>query len=68
MTPYRPYRRPIPHNKAMEEIVRNSGTQFDPQVVKAFLEAEKRGRIYSSWEEPAPRPVASRAAAEVGEG
>jgi HD-GYP domain-containing protein (c-di-GMP phosphodiesterase class II) len=42
MTSHRPYRKAQPHRHAVEEIVRNSGTQFDPDVVRAFLEAEKR--------------------------
>jgi len=32
----RPYRKGIPHWKAMEELEKCSGTQFDPQVVEAF--------------------------------
>ena len=38
----------MPHKKAVEEIVRNSGSQFDPDVVMAFLEAEKRGLLNSN--------------------
>lgn len=45
MTAERPYRRALPHKQALEEIIRNSGSQFDPQVVQAFLQAEKRGLI-----------------------
>ncbi len=45
MTSSRPYRKPIPHHEAVKEIVRNSGVQFDPQVVKAFQEAERKGLI-----------------------
>lgn len=37
MTSHRPYRNALPLETAMAEIERNSGTQFDPQVVKAFL-------------------------------
>ena len=32
----RPYRKGMPHWKAMEELEKCSGTQFDPQVVDAF--------------------------------
>ena len=36
MTADRPYRRALPLSIAYEEIIRNSGTQFDPAVVRAF--------------------------------
>jgi HD-GYP domain-containing protein (c-di-GMP phosphodiesterase class II) len=39
MTSERPYRKKMDHEMAVREIVRNSLTQFDPQVVEAFLEA-----------------------------
>jgi putative two-component system response regulator len=37
MTSDRPYRSSMPANQAIAEIIRCSGTQFDPAVVKAFL-------------------------------
>ncbi len=37
MTSYRPYRHPIPPEEALAEVLRHSGTQFDPAVVYAFL-------------------------------
>lgn len=33
----RTYREPVPHEDAMKEIVRCSGTHFDPAVVSAFV-------------------------------
>ena len=42
MTSYRPYRRARSHDEAVEEIARHAGTQFDPEVVRAFLEADKQ--------------------------
>ena len=45
MTSHRPYRKAIPHHAAVEEIRRSAGSQFDPQVVQGFLEAERRGLI-----------------------
>lgn len=36
MTSSRPYRAALPDEVAYEEIVKNSGTQFDPQVVEVF--------------------------------
>ncbi len=37
MTSDRPYRSSMPVNEAIAEVKRCSGTQFDPDVVKAFL-------------------------------
>ncbi|MDH5201005.1 MAG: HD domain-containing protein, partial [Candidatus Bathyarchaeota archaeon] len=37
MTSDRPYRKAMPLEAAREEIIANSGTQFDPAVVEAFL-------------------------------
>jgi HD-GYP domain-containing protein (c-di-GMP phosphodiesterase class II) len=37
MTSDRPYRDAMPHEQAMHEIIENSGTQFDPDVVAAFV-------------------------------
>lgn len=33
----RPYKEPFPHEVAVQEIVKGKGTQFDPDVVDAFL-------------------------------
>jgi putative nucleotidyltransferase with HDIG domain len=43
MTSNRPYRRALSVEKAQEEILNNSGSQFDPGVVEAFL------RCLPSW-------------------
>ena len=37
MTSERPYRRALTPQEALEEIVKGSGTQFDPNIVNAFL-------------------------------
>ena len=37
MTSRRPYREAMPQDDALEEVLRNSGTQFDPIIVTAFL-------------------------------
>jgi len=43
MTSHRPYKkRPFSKKEAMEELKKNSGTQFDPNVVKAFLNVIKK--------------------------
>ena len=41
MTSYRPYRNPESYQKARSEIREGRGTQFDPQVVDAFLKVPK---------------------------
>jgi HD-GYP domain-containing protein (c-di-GMP phosphodiesterase class II) len=43
MTSQRPYRKTRSHEDAMQEVLRNAGTQFDPEVVRAFTEADRRG-------------------------
>ena len=44
MTSHRPYRRALPWEKAREEIVANSGKQFDPAVVEVFVERDRNLR------------------------
>ena len=63
ITSDRPYRRARPHEYALEEIKRNTGTQLDPRVVEAFLKAEKKGLIRDAGGvpvsgEPLPQPLA----------
>ncbi len=36
----RPYKEPIPHEEAIDIIVKGSGTHFDPDVIKALLEVK----------------------------
>ena len=38
----RPYKPPFTHKIAVDTIVQNSGTQFDPEIVKVFFEVEKQ--------------------------
>ena len=45
MTSNRPYRKGLDPAIAIEELEKNKGTQFDPVMVDAFLEAYKDGRI-----------------------
>lgn len=42
MTSTRSYRKAMPFQIALEEIVNNSGKQFDPRVVKAFVGAYEK--------------------------
>lgn len=50
MVTERPYRRKISVDSAVNELVKNSGTQFDPKVVEAFVDLyrEKKFRKFLS--------------------
>jgi HD-GYP domain-containing protein (c-di-GMP phosphodiesterase class II) len=45
MTSDRSYRRALPHEVSIAEIERCAGTQFDPDIVDAFLAALDAGEI-----------------------
>lgn len=47
MTSDRPYRKGLPDKVANQELKKFSGIQFDPEVVKAFLKAYRKGEIHS---------------------
>lgn len=47
MTSDRPYRNGLSDEVALSELLKFSGTQFDPDIVKAFIEAHKDGKIIS---------------------
>ncbi|NOZ26334.1 MAG: HD domain-containing protein [Nitrospirae bacterium] len=47
MTTHRPYKKSISTEAALEELRRCSGTQFDPAVVEAFLQAFSDGAVSS---------------------
>jgi HD-GYP domain-containing protein (c-di-GMP phosphodiesterase class II) len=42
---HRPYKKSLDFEDAIEEIKKQSGKQFDPEVVDAFLRAVKKGKI-----------------------
>jgi HD-GYP domain-containing protein (c-di-GMP phosphodiesterase class II) len=48
---HRPYRQAMPREDAMEEIRKNAGIQFDPEVVEAFERVI--GKLHPSIEEAA---------------
>jgi HD-GYP domain-containing protein (c-di-GMP phosphodiesterase class II) len=48
MTSTRPYRRALPITRALGEIERCGGSQFDPALAEAFLEAWHRGALARS--------------------
>jgi HD-GYP domain-containing protein (c-di-GMP phosphodiesterase class II) len=45
MTSNRPYRSALSDKEALDEIIRNSGTQFDSQVVQCLMELHAQGRL-----------------------
>jgi HD-GYP domain-containing protein (c-di-GMP phosphodiesterase class II) len=45
MTTDRPYRRALSKEMAIKELKRCSGTQFDKEVVEAFVKAYEKGEI-----------------------
>jgi HD-GYP domain-containing protein (c-di-GMP phosphodiesterase class II) len=45
MTSTRPYRRAISAERALEEVERCAGTQFDPEIAQLFVEASAAGRL-----------------------
>lgn len=53
MTSNRPYRGMVSHNSAIKEIVRCSGSQFDPEIVSCFLELSDRFREMRNTESDA---------------
>jgi HD-GYP domain-containing protein (c-di-GMP phosphodiesterase class II) len=50
MTTDRPYRKAMPKEEAVAELLGNAGTQFDPAIVAALVQVVEQG-------EPEPRPV-----------
>jgi HD-GYP domain-containing protein (c-di-GMP phosphodiesterase class II) len=51
----RVYRSALSHEQACEELVRGCGTQFDAEVVQAFMRALKRRRRRGIWQGPGRR-------------
>jgi hypothetical protein len=47
MTSDRPYRKPLNHEEALEELRRHTGTQFMPQAVEGFVRVMAKRRILS---------------------
>lgn len=48
MTSDRAYRGAMPRERALEEVNRGAGTQFDPHVVEVFVDLVSAGRVASS--------------------
>ena len=53
VTSERPYRHPMPESEALLLVSAGSGTQFDPQVVEAFMSVYESGQI-TRQEHPVP--------------
>ena len=45
MTSDRPYRKALPAEVAIQELIDHSGTQFDSEVAKAFVDLFQEGKI-----------------------
>jgi len=50
MTSTRPYRKGLAHDVAFEELVQFSGTQFDPKLVKLFIQGMKKEALKGETE------------------
>jgi hypothetical protein len=46
MTSDRPYRKALPVEMAIQEIIDNSGSQFDPELVPHFVELLRNGTFF----------------------
>ncbi len=55
MTSQRPYRNRQSYARAMEEIKRCSGTQFDPEIVKVFIRIAEESKILADPNDRSPR-------------
>jgi HD-GYP domain-containing protein (c-di-GMP phosphodiesterase class II) len=59
MTTDRPYRKALPMEKVLSELVENSGKQFDAHLVRVFLKLLEKGRTL----EPVPVAIPKQEAA-----
>jgi HD-GYP domain-containing protein (c-di-GMP phosphodiesterase class II) len=70
MTSDRPYRKALSFSDARQEITRESGRQFDPEVVKAFLSIPQdmlRGVVLSEKRRTARLPFSIEVTCKVGD-
>ena len=59
MTSDRPYRKAVPHEEAVAEIVANAETQFDPAVVRVFQEVVEKIPLTEEGETSGSEEVAA---------
>src|SRR3954471_4349364 len=57
MTTTRSYRKAMSVESAREELIRNSGTQFDPRVVETLLDVISQEHVAITLEPPATAPT-----------
>jgi polar amino acid transport system substrate-binding protein len=50
MTSQRPYKKGLPIDWAIQELLNNSGTQFDPAIAESMVELCQFNRISLGWE------------------
>ena len=60
MTSDRPYRKALSLEAATQELIDNSGTQFDPEIVTAFLAVLVRSKVIAPEAAESPSPPALR--------
>ena len=60
MTSDRPYRKALSLEAATQELIDNSGTQFDPEIVSAFLAVLVRSKVIAPEAAESPSPPALR--------
>ncbi|HET7120741.1 MAG TPA: diguanylate cyclase [Solirubrobacterales bacterium] len=60
ITEGRPYKRPLSREQALDVLREGAGTQFDPELVKAFAETNLEGRPFESQPEPEAETAAER--------
>jgi len=58
MTADRPYRARMPLDEACEELLRHAGTQFDPEIVRVFVEEVRKPGAGGSRSEETPLATA----------
>src|SRR5262249_46978939 len=67
VTSNRAYRKAMPHSEASKLITNNCGTQFDPQVVDAFIKRELDfERLAAQFADPPARPIISKPLMRLG--
>jgi HD-GYP domain-containing protein (c-di-GMP phosphodiesterase class II) len=65
MTSDRPYRKALPAEMALQELINKSGSQFDPELVPHFIELLESG-IFSFQKAYNPQDI--KASSSSGEG